>query len=243
MLSSLYIGISGYYLQSNLLYIILVVPALLIACAAQIAVKKTYAKMSSVYSKSGYSGAQAAEAVLRRSGINNVRIEQCSGQLSDHYDPRSNVIRLSEGVYTSTSVAAIGIACHEAGHAVQHANNYLPIKIRNSLIPVCNIGSMAGIPLAFLGYFLSFEPLILIGLGLYSFILLFQIATLPVELDASRRALKAIEENRMLADSGELAGTKKVLTAAAFTYIAAIVVSLANLIRFILLFGSRRSRR
>lgn len=243
MISPLYLFFGTYYIKSNILYILLVVPAMLIAVIAQIAVKRAYSKMSSVYSKTGYSGAQAAAAVLRYYGVEGVRIEQCSGRLTDHYDPRTNVIRLSEGVYSSTSIAAIGIACHEAGHAAQHAENYIPIKIRNAIIPVCNIGSMAGLPLAFLGYFLGFETLTVVGLALYSFIMIFQLITLPVEINASRRAMSVIEETGMLADDRELSGAKKVLTAAACTYIASLVVSLANLLRFILLLIRRSDDR
>lgn len=231
-----YIG--GFYY--NVSYIYLLIPAMVIALAAQIAVKRAYSKMSSVYSKSGYSGAQAALAVLRYYGITDVRIEQCSGKLSDHYDPKHKVIRLSEGVFSSTSIAAIGIACHEAGHAAQHATAYLPIKIRNSILPVCQIGSYAGIPLAFLGMALSFEPLIFGGLLLYSFIMLFQLVTLPVELNASNRAIAVIEDTGLLRDETELKGAKKVLRCAAMTYVAALISSLANLLRFILIFTRRR---
>lgn len=228
----------GLYYNSS--YLLLLVPAMIISVAAQIAVKNAYSRMSQVYSKSGYSGAQAALAVLRHYGIDNVRIEQCSGKLSDHFDPRQNVIRLSEGVFSSTSVAAIGIACHEAGHAAQYATNYLPIKLRNSFLPVCKIGSYAGIPIAFIGMILSFESLIFIGLLLYSFIMLFQLATLPVELNASARAIAVIEETALLKDDDEVRGAKKVLRCAALTYVAALISSLANLLRFVLIFTKRR---
>lgn len=227
-----------FYYDSS--YFFLILPALIISVAAQFAVKNAYKKMSAVYSKSGYSGAQAALAVLRYYGVNDVRIEQCSGKLSDHYDPKKKVIRLSEGVFSSTSIAAIGIACHEAGHAAQHAEGYLPIKIRNSILPVCQIGSYAGIPLALLGYFISFEPLIFAGLLLYSFIMLFQLATLPVEFNASRRAIAVIEETGLLKNENELSGAKKVLKCAALTYVAALVSSLMNLIRFAMIFTRRR---
>lgn len=237
MLLNLYIGSPFYYDAS---YFYLILPAFLIAIAAQIAVKSAYKKMSRVYSKSGYSGAQAALAVLRYYGITDVRVEQCSGKLSDHYDPKNKVIRLSEGVFASTSISAIGIACHEAGHAAQHASAYLPIKIRNSILPVCQIGSYAGIPLAILGMVLSFEPLIFIGLLLYSFIMLFQLVTLPVELNASSRALSVIQDTGLLRDEAELTGAKKVLRAAAFTYIAALITALANLLRFVMIFTRRR---
>lgn len=221
-------------------YFYLVLPALIISLIAQFAVKNAYKKMSAVYSKSGYSGAQAALAVLRYYGVNDVRIEQCSGKLSDHYDPKRKVIRLSEGVFSSTSIAAIGIACHEAGHAAQHAEGYFPIKVRNAILPVCQIGSYAGIPLALLGYFISFEPLIFAGLLLYSFIMLFQLATLPVELNASRRAVSVIEETGLLKNENELIGAKKVLKCAALTYVAALVSSLMNLLRFVMIFTRRR---
>lgn len=224
----------------NAEYLVLLIPAMIISLAAQIAVKSSYAKFSSVYSKSGYSGAQAALAVLRYYGISDVRIEQCSGRLSDHYDPKNNVIRLSEGVFSSTSVAAIGIACHEAGHAAQYATNYMPIKIRNSIIPLCRIGSYAGIPLAFVGMMISFEPLIFTGLLLYSFITLFQLVTLPVELNASSRAAAVIEETGLLRDENEISGAKKVLKCAAMTYVAALITSLVNLYRFLLIFMKRK---
>lgn len=221
-------------------YIYLILPAIIISLIAQISVKRAYSKMSSVYSKSGYSGAQAALAVLRHYGITDVRIEQCSGKLSDHYDPKNKVIRLSEGVFSSTSIAAIGIACHEAGHAAQHASGYLPIRIRNMILPVCKIGSYAGLPLAMLGIVLSFEALVFAGLLLYSFIMLFQLATLPVELNASARAIALIDEKGMLKNEDEIKGAKLVLRSAAFTYVAALISSLMNLLRFIMIFTRRR---
>lgn len=230
----------GGYFGGTLLYIVLIVPALILSVAAQIAVKKAYAKYSEQYSKTGYSGAQAAYAVLRYYGVTDVKIEPCSGELTDHYDPKNNVIRLSEGVYSSTSIAAIGVACHEAGHAAQHAENYIPIKARNMILPVCKIGSYAGIPLAMLGLFLSFEPLVSIGLLLYSFIMVFQLVTLPVEFNASRRAIAVIEETGIIRNDEELAGAKKVLRCAAMTYVASLAVSLANLLRFIMMFTRRR---
>lgn len=221
-------------------YIYLILPAIIISLIAQISVKRAYSKMSSVYSKSGYSGAQAALAVLRHYGITDVRIEQCSGKLSDHYDPKNKVIRLSEGVFSSTSIAAIGIACHEAGHAAQHASGYLPIRIRNMILPICKIGSYAGLPLAMLGIVLSFEALVFAGLLLYSFIMLFQLATLPVELNASARAIALIDEKGMLKNEDEIKGAKLVLRSAAFTYVAALISSLMNLLRFIMIFTRRR---
>ncbi len=236
---------SLYSLDSTWLYIVLVVPAFILSLVAQAKVKSTYAKMSKVRNTSGYTGAQAAAAVLRHYGITNVRIEETSGKLSDHFDPRTNVIRLSREVYHGTSIASVGIACHEAGHAAQHAESYFPIKVRNAIIPVCNIGSYLGLPLAFAGYFLGFEPLILVGLGLYSLIAVFQLVTLPVEFNASKRAVELIDNNGLLHGEEEVSGAKKVLTAAAMTYVAALAVSLANLLRFVILFlgrGRRNSR-
>ena len=221
-------------------YLILVVPMLILSIVAQIMVKSTYAKQSKVLSSRGITGAQAAARVLYHYGITNVRIELSpSGKLSDHFDPRANVIRLSNGVYDSSSVAAIGIACHEAGHAAQHAQGYVPIKVRNAILPVCNIGSYLGIPLALLGFWMGFEPLVIFGLLLYSFIAIFQLVTLPVELSASRRAVKVIEETNMLQED-EIGGAKKVLTAAAMTYITALLVSIANLLRLVLRFNRRK---
>lgn len=228
------------YFFMDYYYIILVIPAMLLALWAQVKVKSTYNKFSKVSNTKGITGAYAAQAVLTHYGINDVRIEQVSGKLTDHYDPKAKVIRLSEGVYGSSTIAAVGIACHEAGHAAQHAQDYTPIKIRNSLVPVCNIGSSLGIPLALIGYFLGFEPLISIGLLLYAAIALFQVVTLPVELNASRRAMKVIDETGLLQDE-EQSGAKKVLTAAAMTYIASMLVAIANLLRLILRFNNRRN--
>lgn len=233
----------GYYMDSTWLYLILIVPAFILSLVAQAKVKSTYSKMAKVRNTSGYTGAQAAAAVLRHYGIMDVRIEETSGKLSDHFDPRSKVIRLSRDVYYGNSIAAVGIACHEAGHAAQHNQGYVPIKVRNAIIPVCNIGSYLGIPLAFAGYFLGFEPLILVGLGLYSLIAVFQLVTLPVEFNASARAIRVIDENGLLRSEEEISGAKKVLSAAAMTYVAALAVTLANLLRFAILFLGRGRRK
>lgn len=232
----------GYYIDSYWLYIVLVVPAFIVSMIAQLRVQSTYRRMSKINNTSGYTGAQAAAAVLRFYGISNVSIEVTSGKLSDHYDPRSNVIRLSQEVFYGNSIAAVGIACHEAGHAAQHAEGYLPIKIRNAIIPICNIGSYIGLPLALFGYFLSFQPLVLVGLGLYSLIAVFQLATLPVEFNASIRAVKVIDETGLLRSENEMNGAKKVLRAAAMTYVAALAVTLANILRFAILFLGRGKR-
>lgn len=233
-------GYFSYYFDSNMLYLLLVVPAFILSLIAQAKVKTTYSKMSKVRNTSGYTGAQAAAAVLRYYGITDVHIVETTGKLSDHFDPRHKVIRLSREVYYGNSIASVGIACHEAGHAAQHAQDYMPIKVRNAIVPVCNIGSYLGIPLAFAGYFLGFEPLVLIGLGLYSLIAVFQLVTLPVEFNASSRAVKVIDETGLLRGDEEIKGAKKVLSAAAMTYVAALAVSLANLLRFAVLFLGRR---
>ena len=223
-----------YYAYSmDIYYFLLVVPAFILALVAQYKVKSTYKKMSQVRNSRNLTGAQAAARVLYEHGITNVRIEQVGGTLSDHFDPRTNVIRLSEGVYNSTSVAAVGIACHEAGHAVQHAQNYAPIKIRNTILPVCNLGSTLGIPLAIIGLIMNFDFLFTVGILLYAFVAVFQLVTLPVEFNASKRALSVIENTGMLGGT-EYDGAKKVLTAAAMTYVAALAVSVANLLRLIL---------
>ncbi len=230
-----------WWLESYWLYLVIVGPALLFAIAAQIKVKNNFNKYSRVLSKRRLTGYSTAAQVLSHYGITDVQIECIAGKLSDHYDPKRKVIRLSEAVYNSTSVAAIGVACHEAGHAAQHAVGYAPIKIRNAIIPACNIGSTLGIPIALIGSFMHNDLLINIGLALYSLIAIFQLVTLPVEFNASRRAVKVISQTNML-DEGEIAGTKKVLSAAALTYVAALATSLANLIRFILMFGRGRRR-
>ncbi len=221
-------------------YLILVVPALIISGIAQWKVKSTYSKMSQMKNKRGISGAEAAARVLSYYGITNVSIHQTQGKLSDHYDPRSNVIRLSPEVYHGRSIASVGIACHEAGHAAQHAQNYVPIKVRNLILPVANIGSTLGFTIAILGYFLGFGALIDIGIILFASVTVFQLVTLPIEFNASRRALTVIEETGMLEEI-ENARAKQVLTAAAMTYVAALLVSIMSLLRLILKTRNRRN--
>ncbi len=219
-------------------YLILVVPALILSVIAQFSVKSTYRRMSRVRNSRNITGADAAARVLSYYGINNVRIEPINGELSDHYDPRANVIRLSSKVFSGSSIAAVGIACHEAGHAAQHAENYSPIKVRNAILPFANIGSSAGIWLAIIGYFLSFGILVDIGIILFAAVVLFQLVTLPIEFNASSRAMMVINETGML-NTEEQRGTRKVLTAAAMTYVAALIVSIMSLLRLILRFRSR----
>lgn len=221
-------------------FLILIVPAMLLSLAAQAGVNSAYKKYSRIASSGGMTGRDAAEMILRNNGIDNIRIEPISGNLTDHYSPREQVIRLSEGVYSSASIAAVGIAAHEAGHAVQHHVGYAPIKIRNAVIPVANIGSTLAFPLILIGLFLSSVGLMDLGVILFSFTTIFQLVTLPVEFDASSRAIRAIEANGALAGE-ELSGAKSVLRAAAMTYVAALAVSFAQLLRlFFLTRGNRR---
>lgn len=227
----------GFYIDP--LYIILVVPFIILSMFAQIKVKSTYKKYGQIRNARGITGAQAAQQILSHYGVTDVAIRQIGGTLSDNFNPKTKIISLSQDVYDGTSVAAVGVACHEAGHAAQHAEGYVPIKIRNAIIPVCNIGSTLGLPLAIIGYFLGFGPLVYIGLILYAAVFVFQLVTLPVEFNASSRAMKVIKETDLLYDD-EVDGARSVLTAAAMTYVAAMLVSLANLLRFVIRFTGRR---
>ncbi len=220
-------------------YIVLVLPAIIFSLVIQFRLNSTYKKYSGIGNMRGITGAQAANMVLSYYGVSDVRIEQVAGTMTDHYDPTQKVIRLSEGVYDSASIAAIGIACHEAGHAAQHAEGYAPIKIRNSILPVCNIGSKLSIPLLIIGLILGFEPLVWVGIGFFGFTALFQFITLPVEFNASNRAIMVIESNGLLSFEEKI-GAQKVLKVAAMTYVAALAVSLAQLLRLILKFTGRR---
>lgn len=227
------------FLYLDRYYFLLCVPAFIIALIANSMVNRAYAKYSKTGNQRGLTGAQAAYNVLMHYGINNVKIERTTGRLSDHYDPRANVIRLSPEVYDGRSIASVGIACHEAGHAAQHAQSYFPIKIRNAVIPLTRIGSTAGIFLTILGLLFSFEPLVSIGLILYFFIVVFQFVTLPVEFNASRRAVRVIDETNMLS-AEEMPHVKKMLSAAAMTYVAALIVALAQFLRLFLRVNNRR---
>ena len=229
----------SYYYLSNYSYIIFVLPFVILSFIASARVNSSFKKYSSVFSQRGLTGAQAAFEVLRYYGITDVKIEKVSGKLTDHYDPKANVIRLSESVYNSASVAAIGVACHEAGHAAQYAESYLPVKLRSFIFPVASLGSKLGFPLAIIGFLVGFEPLALAGIVFFGFAVFFQFATLPVEFNASRRALNVIDETAILYDEEKI-GAKKVLTAAAMTYVAALAVSLGNLIRLIFIVNRRR---
>ena len=225
-------------------YVVLVLPCMIFAMIASARVNSTFKRYSEKHSTRRITGAQAAQNVLAANGVSGVRIERVSGNLTDHFDPRTNVIRLSDSVYNSTSVAAIGVACHEAGHAVQYAKHYAPIKLRAAIIPITNIGSKLAMPLILLGLLLSFGEnisygFVYAGIACFGLSLVFQLVTLPVEFNASRRAMQAIDSAGLLTDE-EQKGARKTLSAAAMTYVAATAVSLAQLLRLLLIFGGRR---
>ncbi len=220
---------------------VVMIPVLLFSFYCQIKVKRAFRRYSSVHAMCGMTGAQAAARLLQLNGITDVQIRQIGGTLTDYYDPKNKEICLSGDVYNATSVAAIGVACHEAGHACQHAQGYAPLKIRNAAIPATRIGSSLGIPLVLLGVVFTWRPLIMVGIVLYALVALFQLLTLPVEFNASRRALQTIESNQFLTEQ-EYRGAKKVLTAAALTYVAALASALATLLRLLLLAGRSNDR-
>ena len=228
------------YLYIDPWYIILVVPAMLLAFWAQINVNTTFSRYSKVLAPSGMTGAESARRVLEANGVTGVRIERISGNLTDHFDPKTNTIRLSESVYDATTVSAVGVAAHEAGHAVQYAVGYAPMQLRADIIPATNIGSQLAMPLVLLGLIFSSAMLVDIGIIAFSMSTLFQLITLPVEFNASRRAVATLESS-CVSDT-EVKGAKAVLRAAALTYVAALAVSLASLLRIILLFGNRNRR-
>lgn len=222
----------------DIYYIYLVLPALLFAMWTQARVNSTFNRFSKERTYSGMTGYEAARRILAANGLYNVNVERVSGNLTDHYDPRTNVIRLSDSVFSSNSVAAVGVAAHEAGHAVQYAQNYAPVKIRAAIIPITNIGSTISMPLVIIGFFMGAQPLVNLGLLLFATVAVFQLVTLPVEFNASRRAVQALEMGGTMGEE-EIKGVKKVLSAAAMTYVAALAVSLANLLHLVLRFGDR----
>ena len=236
-----------YYYGFDWTYLVLVLPCVIFAMIASSRVNSTFKKYSNQYSQRRITGADAALRVLHANGVQGVRIERVSGNLTDHYDPRTNVIRLSDSVYSSTSTAAIGVACHEAGHAVQYAQNYAPIKLRAAIIPLTNFGSKLAMPLILLGIVCTFlgefsTVLVYLGIAAFGLSFVFQLITLPVEFNASRRAIRAIEEGNILT-AEEQFGAKKTLQAAAMTYVAATATALAQLLRLIVIFGGGRRRR
>ncbi|HBV82206.1 MAG: zinc metallopeptidase [Lachnospiraceae bacterium] len=226
----------GYYFDST--YILVLIGAVL-SIIASARVNATFSKFARVRSMSGMTGAQTAEAILRSKGIHDVRVEHIRGNLTDHYDPTKKVVRLSDSVYGSTSVAAIGVAAHECGHVMQHHEGYAPLNFRTALVPAANIGSKLGIPIILVGLLLgSNSMLVNIGIWVFSLAVLFQIVTLPVEFDASKRALVCIEQYGIVT-SDERKKSAKVLKAAAYTYVAAAAASILQLLRLVLLFGKR----
>lgn len=220
-------------------YIIFVVPALIFAIYAQFKVKSTFNKYSKVANKKGLTGADIARVILERNGLHDVRIERVSGELTDHYDPRTKVVRLSQVVYGSNSVAAIGVAAHETGHAIQHNVGYAPLVLRSTLVPIAGIGSNMGFPLFFLGLIFSWEPLMYLGIAAFSLAVLFYLVTLPVEFNASSRAIRTLEDTAVL-DYDEVDPAKKVLSAAAMTYVASAAVAIGNLLRLLSIANRRR---
>lgn len=219
---------------------IILIPAIIFSLVAQGMVKSAFAKYSRERNGRGLTGADAARAILDSNGLSYIRIERIGGNLTDHYDPKANVIRLSEDVYDKDTIAAVGVAAHEAGHAVQHAVGYFPIRIRSAIIPITQFGSSLSTPLVVLGIVMSWDILITIGILLFCAVVFFQAVTLPVEFNASSRALKILREDNFL-DQSELSGARKVLTAAAMTYVAAMVSALLSLVRLLLLRDRRRN--
>lgn len=228
-----------FYYGFDIYYLILIVPALLFGLWAQSQVNTNFQKYSKIGTMRGMTGAQAAEYILQQNGIYDVEVRHISGHLSDNFNPKNKTINLSDSVYNSTSIAAIGVAAHEAGHAVQHAVNYKPIRIREMIIPVTQIGSWLYLPIIFVGFLFSSQYLVNLGIILFSTLAIFQLVTLPVEFNASDRAITTLSQSGILYGE-EIDGAKKVLKAAALTYVAALVSSLAQLLRLIILFGGRR---
>lgn len=231
-----------FYYYFDPTYYLFALPGLIIALFAQMKVKSNYSKYSKVLNSAGYTGADMAREILRSNGIYNVDVRRINGNLTDNYNPRDNAIYLSDGVFGSNTVSAIGIAAHEAGHAVQHAVGYTPIKIRSALVPVCNFGAGISPILLILGYVLNFTPLLYIALAVFSLSVVFQLVTLPVEFNASARALQAIESMPRF-NGSDVKGAKKVLSAAALTYVAALMQSILMFLYYALRILGRTNRR
>lgn len=228
-----------YYYGFDSYYLILVVPALILSMYAQFKVSSTFKKYSLVINQRGLTGAQVARRILDANGLTNIQVHPINGNLTDNYNPVNKTVNLSESVYNSTSVAALGVAAHETGHALQHATKYFPLNIRSAIFPVVRISSSAALPLALLGFVTGLEILINVGIILFSAVVLFQLVTLPVEFNASRRALNILEDFDILSHD-ESKNAKKVLSAAAMTYLASAITAIANLLRLILLAKNRR---
>jgi len=236
-MANIYYSGYGAFLADNL-YCLLLIPVLILSVWAQAQVSGSFRKYSNGSNRRRITGAQAALSVLRAHGVHDVNIRSVAGNLTDHYDPRDNTIYLSQEVYNAATTAAVGVAAHEAGHAVQYAYGYFPIRLRSAILPVTQFGSQFSFVLLMVGMLLYSQTLFMVGIVLFSMTTLFQLITLPVELNASRRSLETIEGEGLL-DGGELRGAKKVLTAAALTYVAALLMSLLQLLRYVLIFASR----
>ncbi len=228
-----------YFYGFDIHYLILVIPALILSMYAQFKVSSTFSKYSSMPNRRGLTGAQVARRILDANGLTNVVVQPIGGSLTDNYNPSNKTVNLSESVYNSTSVAALGVAAHETGHAIQHDTHYAPLNMRSAIFPVVRISSTVAVPLAILGFIMGFELLVNIGIILFAAVVLFQLITLPVEFNASRRALAMLDEYGILSEE-EGTSAKKVLTAAAMTYLASAFMAIANLLRLILLSRNRR---
>jgi len=219
---------------------LLLIPAVILTFYAQTKISSAYGRYSKIKSSSGKTGADVARAILDENGLYDVKVEQVAGELSDHYDPRAQAVRLSSGVYGSTSIAALAVAAHETGHAVQHADGYVPLKIRSAFVPVASIGSQIGPVMIILAFFLPSMPFLLtLGIYAFAFAVFFQIVTLPVEFNASNRALVFLEGNGMISGREEVSGARKMLSAAALTYVAAALTAILTLLRFIMIARDR----
>jgi Zn-dependent membrane protease YugP len=228
----------GLGMGADPMYLLVIIMAV-VCMIASYRVNSVYKRYNRIRSMSGMTGAQVAIEILRRNGVNDVSVQHVAGNLTDHYDPRTRVVNLSDATYGSNSVAAIGVAAHECGHVMQHQTGYLPLQIRSTLVPAANIGSKAGVPIIILGMILSFSPLITIGIVVFSLAVLFQLVTLPVEFDASHRALVMLEEYGILGPE-EVDDSRKVLSAAAMTYVASAAAAVVQLMRLVLLNNRRR---
>lgn len=228
-----------YFYGFDWTYLVFVIPAVILSLWAQIKVTSTFKKYSRVPSDGGMTGADAARLVLEQNGVSNVQIVPVKGDLTDHFDPRENVIRLSETVFSAKTASAVGVAAHEAGHAVQYAKGYSPMKFRSAIIPMTKVGSTLAFPLVIVGLIFSWYPLAYAGVILFGAAVLFQLVTLPVEFNASRRAVECLSSSGMVSEDG-ITASKKVLSAAAMTYVAALFVALGNMLRLILIVGRRK---
>ncbi len=224
----------------NMYYFLFMIPGLIISIWASIKMKSTFAKYSKIQTTDGMSGAAVARRILDMNGLQNVPVEQVRGNLTDHYDPKENVVRLSAATFGSMSIGAVGVAAHEVGHAIQHAQGYGPAKLRSAIVPICSIGSGLAVPLIFVGFFLNMLNLAYVGVILFGLVVVFQLVTLPVEFNASKRAMQTLNGAEMVT-AEESKGVKKVLTAAALTYVAALLSSLLQLLYYVMILGRRRN--